>query len=571
MQSVSDRWYIWYSRISLTIATLLTIAWVIKQLAIQVLGPIPPLNVGYLPLFLALVQIFYIFLIYRRQVENASFWQATVIILILQILMILSLAQTADKYIVILVISWLILVFFSNIFGPIATIGTCAASTIYFISISTVDDGSLSVNQATLISLICTHIVGLVGYFTLRRYYLRSDDSRIIRLSSDLRKKQIQSEILVKSITDGVVLTDTEGNITTMNIAAANMTGWSIEESIGLNVHNIITLKDQQNKILTNIQNPFDNVLLAKKALSGTYLLETREKNNRTVSCVVSPIITDKTNNILGTVAVLRDISAEKAEEQRRADFISTASHEMRTPVAAIEGYLALALNDKVSTIDDKARSYLDKAHSSTQHLGQLFQDLLTSAKAEDGRLTNHPVVVDVGIFMEQVADSLRFSAEKKGLLVDFTIGTDSSSRSGKVLAPLYYCHIDPDRIREVVTNLFDNAVKYTETGKISIGLTGNEEVVQIFIKDTGPGIPKDDIPHLFQKFYRVDNTTTRTVGGTGLGLFICKKIVELYKGRLWVESETGKGSTFYINLPRISSQKAKELQASEVNASTIR
>jgi two-component system phosphate regulon sensor histidine kinase PhoR len=86
--------------------------------------------------------------------------------------------------------------------------------------------------------------------------------------------------------------------------------------------------------------------------------------------------------------------------------------------------------------------------------------------------------------------------------------------------------------------------------------------VVQFFIKDTGPGIPAADIPHLFQKFYRVDNSSTRTTGGTGLGLFICRKIVELYKGRIWVESEEGKGSTFYINLPRLSAEKAAELQS---------
>jgi signal transduction histidine kinase len=132
------------------------------------------------------------------------------------------------------------------------------------------------------------------------------------------------------------------------------------------------------------------------------------------------------------------------------------------------------------------------------------------------------------------------------------------------LVKPLYYVHIDPDRMREVITNLFDNACKYTDAGKVSIGLTGDSEIVQLYIRDTGAGIPADDIPHLFQKFYRVDNSATRTIGGTGLGLFISRKIVELYQGRIWVESEVGNGSTFFINLPRISSQHAIELQASE-------
>jgi signal transduction histidine kinase len=218
-----------------------------------------------------------------------------------------------------------------------------------------------------------------------------------------------------------------------------------------------------------------------------------------------------------------------------------------------------------VSKIDPKARAYLEKAHESTQHLGKLFQDLLTSAKAEDGRLVSHPVVIEMGAYIEQLSESFRFSAQKRGLLTDFVIGAAANAGGGEhVVRPLYYTFADPDRLREVITNLFDNAVKYTPSGKISLGITGNNEVVQLYVRDTGPGIAPEDLPHLFQKFYRVDNTATRTIGGTGLGLFICRKIVELYKGRIWVESQVGQGSTFYINLPRISSQKASELQTAE-------
>jgi signal transduction histidine kinase len=170
----------------------------------------------------------------------------------------------------------------------------------------------------------------------------------------------------------------------------------------------------------------------------------------------------------------------------------------------------------------------------------------------------------------------LRFAAQKKGLVTEFVVGsneaidaTKSDEDGRKVVKPLYYVYADPDRIREVITNLFDNACKYTESGKISLGLTGNNEVVQLYIRDTGAGIPAEDIPHLFQKFYRVDSSATRTIGGTGLGLFICRKIIELYQGRLWVESQLGKGSTFFINLPRLNNQKAQQLQtASAASAS---
>ncbi len=114
--------------------------------------------------------------------------------------------------------------------------------------------------------------------------------------------------------------------------------------------------------------------------------------------------------------------------------------------------------------------------------------------------------------------------------------------------------------MREVITNLFDNAVKFTPEGGITIGITADQNIVQIFVRDTGIGIPSEDINHLFQKFYRIDNTATRTIGGTGLGLFIAKKILELYNGKIWVESELKKGSTFYINLPKLNDSQVEEL-----------
>lgn len=296
--------------------------------------------------------------------------------------------------------------------------------------------------------------------------------------------------------------------------------------------------------------------------------LQTRSGSKISLDITVTPLL-DSDQEVVGAVAVFRDVSEQRKEEQQRADFISTASHEMRTPVAAIEGYLALALNDKVVNIDDKARSFLDKAHDSTKHLGKLFQDLLTSAKAEDGRLTNHPTVVEMGQFLTSLTDALKFSAQAKGLGIEFILGAQDSiidASSTAVIKPLYYVQVDQDRIREVITNLFDNAVKYTESGKITLGLTGDQNVVQIRVQDTGPGIPAEDISHLFQKFYRIDNSVTRTIGGTGLGLFICRKIVELYGGRIWVESEVGKGSTFYINLPRLATEQAKVAKQKEAN-----
>ncbi len=388
------------------------------------------------------------------------------------------------------------------------------------------------------------------------------------KLASRLKSEKTKSDILLNAIEDGVVVIDDKKTIQLFNPAATSITGWPLDEAMGIDYHSVLKFVDDKNVEYTDEQHPITKVFKEPTSHRDSHaFLVSREGKRIAVSISVSPLMDDQVLN--GIVAIFRDVSQERTEEAQRAEFISTASHEMRTPVAAIEGYLALALNDKVSTIDTKARAYLEKAHLSTQHLGKLFQDLLTSAKAEDGRLTNHPYVVEMGEFIEKLTEDLRFTAEKKGLTMEFVMGStadviDARETFGKVVRPLYYAQVDPDRMREVITNIFDNAVKYTETGKVSLGITGDDTVVQIRVMDTGSGIPREDIPHLFQKFYRVDNSITRTIGGTGLGLFISKKIVELYNGRIWVTSEVGKGSTFYINLPRLSTQQAAQLQSQE-------
>lgn len=398
------------------------------------------------------------------------------------------------------------------------------------------------------------------------------------RLAITLRDEREKSNIILNTIEDGVVLIGQDEVIQVFNPGASTITGWDHDEAVGLDWHSVFKFVNSKGEPIDQTQTNFAKVIKQGQTLRDNNAnLVTKSNKSIALSMSVTPLL-DTSKRVTGVVGIFRDVSVERQEENQRAEFISTASHEMRTPVAAIEGYLSLALNEKVSTIDNRARDYLMKAHASTQHLGQLFQDLLTSAKAEDGRLTNHPGVVEMGELLEQLTEDLRFSAQKKNLFVDFVIGNNGvidATRSGspmtggeKVVRPLYFTYADPDRLREVITNLFDNACKYTPEGKISLGLTGNDTVVQLYVRDTGSGIPPEDIPHLFQKFYRVDNSATRTIGGTGLGLFICRKIIELYQGRIWVESELSKGSTFYINLPRLSTQQAEQMKQAQPGVS---
>jgi PAS domain S-box-containing protein len=370
----------------------------------------------------------------------------------------------------------------------------------------------------------------------------------------------VNSDFILEAIQDGVATISGDGVIRSFNSAAATLTGWSVQEAVGLDYRSVFKLVDNQAKPLLEQENAFTQALQTHQTTKDSNaVMQTRNNKTLAVSVIVSPVMDPSSGRPNGSVvAVFRDISKEKEEEARRSDFISTASHEMRTPITAIEGYLALALNSRTAQIDDRARSLLEKASMSTKHLGELFRDLLTSSKAEDGRLISYPSVVDAGKIIEQVAEAARFRAQEKGLELSFAVNSEQTG--GKVVRPLYYVYADPNRIQEVFQNIVDNAIKYTMAGQVDVRLTGDSSTVQVQVKDTGGGIKAEDIPHLFQKFYRVDNSTTRTVGGTGLGLYICRKIVELYSGRIWVESEYGKGSTFFINLPRLSNQQAQEI-----------
>jgi PAS domain S-box-containing protein len=380
----------------------------------------------------------------------------------------------------------------------------------------------------------------------------------------------LSSDFILGAIEDGVIMVGRDNQVHLFNPAASKITEWPPDEAVGLDFHTVIAIVNEKGEALAPESHPFAQALASSTAVRNNALwLSTKSGRRIAVALVVSPVSDSNTKQTTSVVGVFRDITQEKAEEAQRSDFISTASHEMRTPVAAIEGYIALALNPKISKVDDNARKLLEKASTATKHLGVLFQDLLTSSRAEDGRLQSYPQVIELGEITQQVAEAERFHAQEKGLSLRYVMSSDPASAGGKVVRPLYYTYVDPHRMQEVLTNVINNAIKYTPEGSVTISLTGDQSIIQLQVADTGPGISPDDIPHLFQKFYRVDNSMTRSIGGTGLGLFICRKIVELYNGRIWAESQLGKGTTFFINLPRLSSAQALEMQQKQASSAS--
>ena len=404
-----------------------------------------------------------------------------------------------------------------------------------------------------------------VKLFTSRKWAMFNLKNIFSENSENKNSKNTSSSFLgdgkaiLDAVDDGVLAVNSKGNILAINPAAEQITGWNGSDAAGLVFNSVLKITNNEGGEMIEISNPVNRVLRTGENFT------TRDLFIKTQSGKIVPIFLavnsiDSQNS--GVVVVFRDISKELKENREQAEFISTASHEMRTPVASIEGYIGLALNPATATIDARAKSYLQKAHENTKHLGQLFQDLLDITKAEDGRLKNEPVVLDAIEFSRNIWEGLKPKAEAKGL--NYIFEPDDHKTGEKTLTPVFFIHADRDHLHEILNNLFENAIKYTPSGMVSVNVMGDNNIVQISVKDSGIGIPAEDIPHLFQKFYRVDNSETREINGTGLGLFLSRKLTESIGGFLDVESEYKKGSTFTVKLPRITRENAEKLKAIE-------
>ncbi len=470
-------------------------------------------------------------------------------------MLIITTGATSSPFIAL----WMIIGVFAGVFGLYGLLPLFVATLAYMVWQFT--NGALS-REAIVTIVLAGELPLIVSYIIWHTKSQKNDtssDKAYKELASEFSQVSGKSDAIINAIGDGVIALNAQGNIELINPAAQQIVGWGKQDAITLGYKAVLKLVDANDNELTTANDPISQTLATNKEVKTNNLtLLTKTGKKLLVSVTVSPV----GQGGAGVIVVFRDITKEKAEEREQAEFISTASHEMRTPVASIEGYLGLALNPQTATIDEKAREFIGKAHESAQHLGRLFQDLLDVSKAEDGRLSNNPKVVDVVSFTHDIVESLQPKAKEKGLRMLFKPQPDDTNdKSGeRRLNPVYYANVDNDHLREVLSNLVENAIKYTPKGDVTVDIGGDSEHVVISVADSGIGIPKEDQVHLFQKFYRVDNSATREIGGTGLGLYLSRRLVEAMNGRIWLESEFQRGSTFSIEIPRISHEEATRL-----------
>ncbi len=374
----------------------------------------------------------------------------------------------------------------------------------------------------------------LVEEFNLMRKNLRE-------LMGKLSDEQEKMRAVVNSIAEGLVFLDKRGRIVHLNPAAEELLGMRGED-VGREIESAV--EDPTLKQL------FESCQLSthqRKTIAHEVPVKTRGRE-RILKVLASPVISEE-GILLGTVYVFDDITREKEIDKMKSDFVSLVSHELRTPLTTIQLGISLILDGKAGPINDRQRSSLEKVDRQAKRLTRLINDLLDLSRIESGRvrMKREPIsLLDIAVSrMEEI----RPQAEAKGVSMDLQVKGDIPMTVG-----------DEERIGQVITNLLSNAVKFTPPGgTVTVRLTPHERMILTEVIDTGPGIPPEQRDKVFDKFYQLSDVHTRQQGGSGLGLSIAKSIVEAHNGRIWVESEEGKGSNFKFLLPLIPPEELKD------------
>ena len=380
---------------------------------------------------------------------------------------------------------------------------------------------------------------------------------------------EILANLVLNTTDSGVIIVLPTGVIEYINPAAVSLLGGQMTQNfLGAKLEDILKLENGQGVAIPAQNNlVFYAVNNGQNYTTRGYFLVNLQGQKKPVAFKVITAHSPKNERIV----TFYDITSELEAESEQAEFISTASHEMRTPVASIEGYLGLALNPKTATIDERAKKYLEEAKKSSQHLGKLFRDLLDVTKLDDKRIKAHLTPIEVTSTVRSIAEGQIPKMSEKN--IHFTFGSSSSANmnGGRVINQEVFAAVDVDFLREIINNLIENAIKYTNNGGgIWVNVRGDGDRVLINVTDTGIGISPEDSKHVFQKFYRADNSETRTIGGTGLGLYIVKERVEAMSGSTWVESTFGEGSTFYVAFPRLTYEEYLRRKQIEANTQAM-
>ncbi|WEY47553.1 cell wall metabolism sensor histidine kinase WalK [Weissella confusa] len=348
--------------------------------------------------------------------------------------------------------------------------------------------------------------------------------------STEFERRRLDS--VLEHMTDGVIATDRRGSINIINTAALQMTG--MEDSnvaLGQSILEVLQIADRY-----NLRELLDN--------QDELLLDFSNEERQLIIRAYFSLIQRASGFISGLVIVLHDVTEQQRIEEERRQFVSNVSHELRTPLTSVKSYVD-ALQEGAIEDPEVAKSFLAVAQDETTRMIHMINDLLELSRMDSGTMKLETEYVNVGELFNYILN--RF---------DMIIANDDKPEKyytikREITNSQIWVELDTSKFTQVVDNIMNNAIKYSpDGGVITARMIDRKTEVVLSITDQGLGIPKKDLGHIFDRFFRVDKARSRAQGGTGLGLAISKEIIERFGGKIWVESSEGKGSTFSISLP---------------------
>lgn len=369
--------------------------------------------------------------------------------------------------------------------------------------------------------------------------------SEITRLNQDLTelKKQLEfdrarSKALLESIGVGVISTDTYGRIETINQAALEILGFGRNEAIGEWFPNIIKAKDEKGDDIPHIERPVNLALIEGRSITDKLRYVRKDSSVFPAEVTVSPIIFN--GQPVGAIEVFRDITIESQVDTMKDDFISIASHELRTPATIVKQYISMLMDGYAGNITKNQKKMLTTAYQNNERQLAVVDGLMRVAHLDAGKIKLNLERIDVVSLFKQIIKEQDAKFVQKNQTV--TLVTKRKK---------LYASLDEPYISMVITNLLDNASKYSpDKSEIKVTIQKNSKNLEFIVKDSGVGIEKDKIDQIFNKFSRIYTPGASIVSGSGLGLYWTKQIITMHKGTILVDSTLNKGCSFTVCLP---------------------
>jgi len=370
--------------------------------------------------------------------------------------------------------------------------------------------------------------------------YAKGLEQMVGQRTVQLEEEKDKLQTTLESIGDGAFSVDVSGRIAFFNKVAEEISGYNTEEVIGKQYRSALrfVLEKDDSPNYKFIEDVFAKGVISR--ISNHTVLITKNGQRIPVEDSAAPL-KDVNGKVIGAVVVFRDVTKARELEKTKVNFISIASHQLRTPLSALRWISEMFLDGDLGKLTENQKRFLNDIYKSTRRLLDLVNILLTSSRVEEGRIDIKPIPTDIIVLTKEVVASLESLIKAKNLNL---VVMDT---------PLPKINLEPEMFRQVILNLISNAINYTPNGgRITAQFELKSDFVTCSVEDSGIGIPKKNQYRIFEKFFRADNAIAEVADGSGLGLSLAKSIVLTWGGDMKFESEEGKGTTFYFTVPLV-------------------